>query len=83
MNSMVADGDLSLMTSLTLEVGGLVHVAIDATANASYSISGSEMVRTPVHGQAFILKGLLQGSDMVSDLFGFSVVSAEILNLTL
>ena len=59
MDSLVANSDLSSTTSLALKVGGLVHVVVDAAMNASYSVSGSKAVRTPVHGQAFVLKGLL------------------------
>ena len=38
------DGNLSLMASLALEVGGFVHVVVNAMANTSYSISGGETV---------------------------------------
>jgi len=49
MNGLVANSYLGLTTSLALEVGGIVHIAIDATINASYGVSGGKMVRTPVH----------------------------------
>ena len=83
MNGMIADGVLGPMASLALEVGGLVHIMVDAMANASDSISGGKMVRTLVHGQAFVLKGLLQGSDAMGNLVGFGVVSTEVLDLAL
>ena len=57
MNSLVANGDLSLMTSLALEVGGLVHVAVNATVNAGDGISGGKTVRAAVHCKSFDLKG--------------------------
>ena len=49
MNSMVANGNLSFVSSFALEIGGLVHVMVDATMNASDGISGSKMVRTSIH----------------------------------
>jgi len=36
----VANGDLSPLSSLALEIGGLVHVAIDAMADAGNSVGG-------------------------------------------
>ena len=83
MDSSVANGDLGSTTSLALEVGGLVHVAVDAVTNAGYGVSGGKAIRTPVHGQAFILKGLFQSSDAVGNLAGLGVVSTEILDFTL
>jgi len=83
MNGTIANSDLSLMASLALEVGGLVHVTVDTMANTSYGISGGEMVQTLVHGQVFILKGFLQGPNVAGNLACFRVVSAEVLNLTL
>jgi len=44
MNSVIAHGDLSLMTSLALEVGGLVHVAVDTATDSGDSIGGSKTV---------------------------------------
>jgi len=58
MYGMIADGDLSSTASLALEVGGLMHVVVNTTANASYGVSGGKAVRTSIHGQAFILEGL-------------------------
>jgi len=83
MDGLIADGDLGLAASLALEVGGFVHVAVDTAMDASYRISSGEAVRTPVHGQAFVLKGLFQGPDAMGDLAGFRVVSTEILDLAL
>ena len=83
MNSSVANGDLGLTTSLALEVRGLVHVAVDVTANASYSISGGETVQALVHRQLFSLKGFLQGPDALGDLAGLGMVSVEILDFAL
>ena len=82
-DGLIADGDLGSTASLALKVGGLVHVMVDAVVDTSYSISGSEMVRTPVHGQAFVLEGLLQGPNTMGDLASFGVVSTEILDLAL
>jgi len=50
MNGPIANGNLGLAASLALEVGGLVHVAVNVTMNASYSVSSGEVVRTPIHG---------------------------------
>ena len=44
MDGPIANSDLGLMTSLALEIGGLVHVAVDAATNASYGISGGKAV---------------------------------------
>ena len=82
-DSPIADCDLGLTASLALEVRGLVHVAVDAAANVSYSISGGETVRTLIHGQAFVLQGLLQGSNALGDLASFGVVGMEILDFAL
>ena len=43
-NGAVANGDLSLAPSLAFEIGGLVYVAVNATANAGDGISGSKVV---------------------------------------
>jgi len=83
MNGSITNGDLGTTASLALEVGGLVHVAVDAMANTSYGISGGKTIQTLVHGQAFILKGLFQDPNAASDLLGFRVVSMEILYLAL
>ena len=58
MNGSIAHSDLSLAASLAFEVGGCMHFAVDMTVNASYRVSSSKAVRTPVHGQAFVLEGL-------------------------
>ena len=83
MNGSIAYSDLSPTASLAFEVGGCMHLAVDTMANASYSVSGSEAVRTPVYSQAFVLEGLLRSSDMVGNLAGFGMVSTEILDFTL
>jgi len=54
----VMNGDLSPTASLALEVGGLVHVVINATADVGYGVGSGKSVQTPVHGQAFVLEGL-------------------------
>jgi len=46
----VANSNLGSTTSFALEVGSLVHVAINAMANAGYGVGGRKSVRTPVHG---------------------------------
>jgi len=83
MNSSIADGDLGPTTSFALEVRGLVHVAVDVMANASYSVSGGKMVQTLVHSQSFGLEGLFQGPNALGDLASFGMVSAEILDFPL
>ena len=45
----VANGGLSLSSSFALEVGGLVHVAINAMAYMGNSISGGQAFRTLVY----------------------------------
>jgi len=40
----IANSDLSLTASLALEVGGLVHVAINATVDVGYGVSGGKSV---------------------------------------
>ena len=44
MNGLIANGDLGLAASLALEVGGLVHVAVNAMTNMSYSVSSGKVV---------------------------------------
>ena len=46
----VVNGDLSSSSSLALEVGGLVHVAIDVTAYMGNGVGSSKLFRTLVHG---------------------------------
>ena len=58
MNGSIANGDLGSAASLALEIRSLVHVMVNAATNTGYGISGSKTVRTPVHGQTFILKRL-------------------------
>ena len=40
----IAYSDLSLTTSLALEIGGLVHVTVDVATDASYGVSSGEAV---------------------------------------
>jgi len=42
MHGTVRDGGLSPSSSLALEIGGLVHVAVDAATDAGNGISGGE-----------------------------------------
>jgi len=49
MHGSVADSDLSSASSLAFEVRGLVHVAVDVTADASNGISGGELFRAAIH----------------------------------
>ena len=49
----VTDGDLSPLSSFAFEVGGLVHVAINATTYIGNGIGSSESLRTLVHGKSF------------------------------
>ena len=44
MDGPIADGDLGLATSLTLKVGGFVHIAVDAATNVSYGVSSGKTV---------------------------------------
>jgi len=83
MDSPILDCDLGLAASLALEVRGLVHVTVNAATNVGYSVSSSKAVRALIHGQAFILEGLFQGSNVVGNLAGFGMVSAEVLDFTL
>jgi len=83
MNSPIANGDLSLMASLALEVGSFVHVAVDAVTNTAYGVSGSKTVQALVHRQSLGLKGLFQGPDALGDLASFGMVGMEILDFAL
>ena len=83
MDSLIAYSDLSPMASLAFEVRSLVHVAVDTMANASYGVSSGKTVQALVHGQAFILERLFQGSDAVGNLMGFGVVAVEVLDFAL
>jgi len=51
----VANGDLSFVSSLAFEVGGLVHVAINAMAYTGNSVGSSKVFRATVHGKSFSL----------------------------
>jgi len=44
MDSLITDSDLGSTTSLAFKVGGFVHVAVNAVADAGYSVSGGEAV---------------------------------------
>jgi len=77
------NGDLGLAASLALEVGGLVHVAVDTTTNAGYGVSSSKSVGAPVHSQVFSLERLFQNPDATGDLLSFGVVGMEILDFAL
>ena len=70
-------------SSFALEVRGVVHVAIDASTNASDCVGSSESFGTSIHGKTFGLEGLLEGADASRELCGFGVVGAEILYFTL
>ena len=49
MDSMIANGDLSPMSSSALEVRGFVHVVVNAATDAGNGVSGSKAVQTLVH----------------------------------
>jgi len=49
MDGLIAYSDLSSTTSFALEIGGLVHVTVDAATDASYGVSSGKVVRTPIH----------------------------------
>jgi len=51
----VTNSYLGPSSSFTLEVGGLVHVAINATAYSGNGIGSSELFRTLVHRKSFSL----------------------------
>jgi len=79
----VVNSDLSLSSSLTLEVGSLVHVAVNAAMDTSDGISGGQSFRATVHGKSLGLKRLFEGSNAMSNLDGFGMVGVEILDLAL
>jgi len=83
MNCPIANGDLGSTTSLALEIGGLVHVAVNTTTNAGDGVSGSKTVRAMVHHQSLVLEGLLQSPDALGDLASLGMVSVEVLDFTL
>jgi len=76
----IANGSLSLASSLAFKVGGLVHIAVDVATDVGNGVGGSESLRASVHGQSFGLQGLLESSDAASELCGFGVVGAEVLD---
>ena len=53
MYGVVANGNLSPASSFALEVGGLVHVAIDTTVYTGDGIGSGELFRTSVYGKSF------------------------------
>ena len=55
MKGAVANGDLSFVSSLAFEVGGLVHVVINAMAYTGNSVGSSKVFRATVHGKSFSL----------------------------
>jgi len=82
-NGTIANSNLSLAFSPALEVGGLVHIVVNAAVNTGDSVGSGKLVRTPVHGQTFSLKGFFESSNAVGNLLGFGMVGMEILNFTL
>jgi len=50
MDGPIVNGDLGLTASLALEVGGLVHIAVNTTTNTGYGVSSSKTVQALVHG---------------------------------
>jgi len=82
MYGVVADGDLSPLSSFALEIGSLVHVAINATAYVGDSVGGSESFGALVHGKPFSLKGFLENPNMMCDLDGFGMVGVEVLDFS-
>ena len=50
MHGVVANGNLSLVSSFALEVGGLVHIVVDATTYAGNGVGGGKAFGTSVHG---------------------------------
>jgi len=76
----ITNGGLSPASSFALEVGGLVHVAVDVTADAGNGVGGSKSLRALVHGQSFGLQGLFENSDAASELCGLGIVGAEVLD---
>ena len=79
----IVDSDLSLLSSFAFEIGGLVHVAINATAYSGNGIGSGKMFQTTVHGQSFGLEGFFECSNTMGDLDSLGVVSMEILDFTL
>jgi len=68
MHGTVANGDLSPLSSLAFEIGGLVHVAVDAAMNTGNGVSGGQAFGTSVHSKSFRLKGLFEDSNASRDL---------------
>jgi len=70
MDSAVVNGNLSLLSSLALEVRGAMHVVVNVMMDSGDSISGSKAFGALVHGKAFSLEGFLQNSNATSKLGG-------------
>jgi len=83
MYGMVVNGNLSFASSFALEIGGLVHVAVDTLTDTGDGIGSSQAFGTMVHGKSFGLEGLLKSSNAMSDLNGLGVVGAEVLDFAL
>jgi len=79
MYGLIADGDLSLASSLAFEIGGLVHVAVNAATDAGDGIGGGKSFRALVHSQSLGLQRLFENSNATSNLYGLGVVGAEVL----
>jgi len=78
----ITNGSLSPVSSLAFEVRGLVHVVVDATADAGNGVGGGESLQASVHGQSLGLQGLFENSNAMSKLCGFGIVGAEVLDFS-
>ena len=67
---MVTNGNLSLVSSLALEVRGLVHVVVNAAIDTGDGIGSHKAFRAVVHCKVFGLEGFFEGTNMIGDLGG-------------
>jgi len=79
----VANSNLSPSSSLAFEIGGTMHVVVNAVMNAGDGISSGKMFGTSVHGETFSLEGFFQSSNAMSKLGGLRVIGAEVLDFAL
>jgi len=79
----VTNGDLSFASSFALEIGGFVHVVVNAATDVGDGIGSGQLFGAAVYGKLLGLKRLFEDSNTASDLDGFGMVGAEVLDLAL
>jgi len=83
MHGTIVNSDLSFTSLFAFEVGGLVHVMVDATMDAGDGIGSGQVFGAMVYGKPFSLEGFFKRSNVTSNLDGLGVVGAEVLDFAL